>query len=212
MSFINHQNTTNIIKVPFPPSITIDEIVQMHLKNGIKNVNRTMNAFMIYRKEYSRIVAKFNLELIDVSKISSISWKNEPQHIKDYYKQFAKDVKRRFEEIVPSLCFVHINQVSDANDYHVPLDKNPLDTTYKNHPILPIHPPLSLRNIYQNFLDAYPPFTNSPLLNINQDVDPFFLNVDLYKYMTMDDDELIDYLPEDTALSYKAIIQSLPPQ
>ncbi|CAG8490225.1 317_t:CDS:2 [Diversispora eburnea] len=192
MSLINYQSTIYSIKVPFPPSITVDEIVQLHLKNGIKSVNQTMNAFMIYRKEYNRIVAKFNLALKEVSKISSISWQNEPQNIKDYYKQLAKNVKRRFEEIVPSLYITCIN-----------------------HPILPFRPinlPLSFRNIDQKFLNAYPSFPNSTLLNINQDSNPSFLNADLFKYMTMDDDELINYLPEGVGLTYKALVQSLPPQ
>ena len=45
----------NIVKVPFPPTISVDEIVNIHLKNGIKNANETMNAFMIYRKEFNHI-------------------------------------------------------------------------------------------------------------------------------------------------------------
>ncbi|CAG8578670.1 10894_t:CDS:2 [Diversispora eburnea] len=87
---INYQNT---LKVPFPPTISVDEIVNIHLKNNIKNVNETMNAFMIYRKEYNYIVAKFNLSSKDLSKFVSISWQNEPEHVKDYYRQMAKNVK-----------------------------------------------------------------------------------------------------------------------
>ncbi|CAG8825956.1 12352_t:CDS:1, partial [Dentiscutata erythropus] len=54
---INYQN----IKVPFPPTISVDEIVNIHLKNGIENGNKTMNAFMIYRKEYNNIEISENL-------------------------------------------------------------------------------------------------------------------------------------------------------
>ncbi|CAG8567206.1 7530_t:CDS:1 [Diversispora eburnea] len=213
MSFlIDHQNIANTVKVPFPPSITEDEIVQIHLKNGIKNVNQTMNAFMIYRKEFNHIASNFNLTRKFVSKSSSISWKNEPQYIKNYYKQFAKNVKRRFEEIVPSLCFIHFNKVSNTNDNHVPLD------TYINHPVHPLHPPHSIHPIHPIHStrsihpihslyndEKFPPLINSPLLNIDQET-----NIDHYKYMTMNDDELINYLPEDIALTYKAINQSLP--
>ncbi|CAG8445715.1 5580_t:CDS:1 [Diversispora eburnea] len=175
-----------------------------------------MNIYMIYRKEFNRIVSKFNL-----ARKEHFLGKMNHNILNIITNNLQKNVKRRFEEIVPSLCFFHVNQVSNTNDNHVPLD-----TTYINHPVHPlhsphsihpihpihpihlIHPPLPLYNNYQKFLDAYPLLinsTNSPLLNIDQET-----NMDLYKYMTIDDDEFIDYFPEDIALTYKAIIQSLP--
>ncbi|CAG8464928.1 6662_t:CDS:2 [Diversispora eburnea] len=120
---INYQN----IKVPFPPTISVDEIVNIHLKNGIENGNKTMNAFMIYRKEYNNIVAKFNLS-------------------RKMYRNF----------------------------YHVSSEQNSLDFTY-----------------------------------LDQNADCSLEN-DTYVYLTMDDDELMNHLSEDMALTYKAIIQSLP--
>ncbi|CAG8490983.1 3717_t:CDS:1 [Diversispora eburnea] len=91
---INYRNTVNIVKVPFPPTIGVDEIVKIHLKNDIKNVNQTLNAFMIYRKKHNRVVAKLNLSSKDVSKFVKNSWKNEPNNVKDHYRQMAKNVKK----------------------------------------------------------------------------------------------------------------------
>lgn len=46
-----------MINLPFPPSINVEEIIQIHLKNGTKII-QIMNEFMIYRKEYSNAFAK----------------------------------------------------------------------------------------------------------------------------------------------------------
>ncbi|CAG8593088.1 3265_t:CDS:2 [Diversispora eburnea] len=155
---INDQNIANRVKVPFPPSISIDEIVKIHLKNRIKSVNQTMNSFMIYRKRYNHIVAKFNLSSKDVSKFVSISWKNEPEYVKDYYRQMAKNVKK-----------------------------------YTSNP--------SLLNTSLN---------SPPPLNIEQPIESVNFRNDLYAYMmNMDDNEFMNYLSEDMALTYSTIIQSL---
>ncbi|CAG8590889.1 11971_t:CDS:1 [Diversispora eburnea] len=139
---IYYQNTTNIINIPFPPSISVDEIVQIHINNDIKNVNQTMNAFMIYRKEYNHVVAKFNLLSKDVSKFVSISWKNEPEDVKDYYRQMAKEVKKCFKEKVPSLCFINSNITNDNQDTSNPS----LDMDQNFPPPLNIKHPLVSRN------------------------------------------------------------------
>ncbi|CAG8480195.1 5038_t:CDS:1 [Diversispora eburnea] len=178
-------DTTNIINVPFPPSISVDEIIEMHLKNDIKNVNQTMNSFMIYRKEYNNIVAKFNLSSKDVSKFVSISWKNEPEDVKEYYRQMAKNIKKCFKEKVPSLCFINSNQVNSTNDNHIPLD-------------------ISL-NTNHNFQNTNYPFfyTDQAIYCIQQ-----FKN-ECQKCLSMDEDEFMNHLSEDMALTYKAIKQSL---
>ncbi|CAG8458717.1 3552_t:CDS:1 [Diversispora eburnea] len=155
---INNQNTnTSNIRIPFPPSIEVDEIVQLHLRNGIKSANQTMNAFLIYRKEYNHIVTKYNFILKDISSYATASWKQEPQHVKEYYKQLAKMVKDRFKEKVPSLCFV------DCNDCN-----------------------------YVGTVDQFPIFTLD------------------YERLAMDENEFMDHLSDDLALTYRAIIQSIP--
>ncbi|CAG8548554.1 7030_t:CDS:1 [Diversispora eburnea] len=183
---INNQNTLKTIKIPFPPSIKEDEIIQLHLKNGIRSANRTMNAFMIYRKEFNNIVTNYNLELKDISLYASISWKNEPQHVKKFYVQLAEKVKELFKEKVPSLCFIH-----STNDNNVSLD------TFNSH----------LDN--QNFPSLYDAYSNYQIFNINNIVYDDFENF-FRVYMNMDDDKFMNYLSEDLALTYRAIVQSLP--
>ncbi|CAG8530436.1 10573_t:CDS:1 [Diversispora eburnea] len=100
------------LQVPFPPSTNADEIVELHLEKG---VNQTMNAFMIYRKEFNRIVTNYNLELKDISKYAGISWKNETEDVKDYYRQMAKKVKKIFKEKRP-FRFIHNKQESCTKD------------------------------------------------------------------------------------------------
>ncbi|CAG8466828.1 2788_t:CDS:1 [Diversispora eburnea] len=189
---INYKNTSNI-QVPFPPSTNADEIVQLQIKNGIKSVNQTMNAFMIYRKEFNHIVTNYNLELKDISSYASNSWQNEPQCVKNHYKQLAKKVKELFKEKVSSLCFIHNKQVPSTNDNNVSLDtfNSPFTNMNQN-----FTSPLGDQNfpytIYSNTF-VFDNFENS-----------------LQAYMTMDDEKLMSYLSEDLALTYRAIIQSLP--
>ncbi|CAG8548611.1 7033_t:CDS:1 [Diversispora eburnea] len=195
---INDQNT--LIKIPFPPSIREDEIVQLHLDNGIKSVNQTMNAYMIYRKEFNNIIKNYNLELKHISKYSSISWKQEPQYVKKYYKQLSKKVKELFKEKVSSLCFIHSKQVPSTNDNSVSLDtfNSPFPNMNQNFPS-------TLDD--QNF--TYANYSNYSIPNMNPLVSDNFENSH-HAYMTMNDDELMNYISEDLALTYRAIIQSLP--
>ncbi|CAG8542262.1 5528_t:CDS:1 [Diversispora eburnea] len=180
---INYQNTTKILKIPFPPSISVDEIVQIHLKNRIKNVNKTVNAFIIYRKEYNHVVAKLNISSKDVSKFARNSWENEPEVVKDYYRQMAKNVKKSYKQKSP-LCFIHSNQEDSTNSLNI--DQNFLNQNQK----FPDANPLSHSNIDQN---------SQPIVSDN-----------FKKYLTMNENEFMNYLSEDLALTYKAIVQSLP--
>ncbi|CAG8486830.1 628_t:CDS:1 [Diversispora eburnea] len=214
---INYQN----IKVPFPPTINVDEIVNIHLKNGIKNVNKTMNAFIIFRKEYNRVVAKFNLSSKDVSKFGSISWKNEPVNVKNHYRQMAKNVKKCFKKKVPSLCFINRYQGDSINDNHVPSGTvNPSLNTIQNFP-----PPL---NQNQKFLNASP-LQNSTYLLLDREYNsPDFTNFNLpppnitnveqndddfenicLAHNNMEENEFINRFSEDNVLTYKAICYSI---
>ncbi|CAG8578687.1 10895_t:CDS:2 [Diversispora eburnea] len=42
---INYQNTANIVKVPFPPTISVDEIVNIHLKMVLKIKRLSTNRY-----------------------------------------------------------------------------------------------------------------------------------------------------------------------
>ncbi|RHZ45728.1 hypothetical protein Glove_658g26 [Diversispora epigaea] len=78
----------------------VREIVEIQLKNGVKNVNRTMNPFMIYRRNY--MLQNSNLSRSDVSKLASESWKNESNEVRDHYKRMAENVKKEFKKKVTS--------------------------------------------------------------------------------------------------------------
>ncbi|CAG8554647.1 4215_t:CDS:1 [Acaulospora morrowiae] len=94
------------IQVPFPPSITADEIIKKHLEKGVDNANRTSNAFLIYRHAYNREAIKFGFTHKDISRSASKSWRNEPEYVKNHYKKMETDIKLRFREKVP-ICFVN---------------------------------------------------------------------------------------------------------
>ncbi|CAG8468110.1 6831_t:CDS:1 [Acaulospora morrowiae] len=86
-------------KLSFPPSITVREIVEIHLKKGLRKVNKTLNAFLIYRKVYIREAPKNCIG--NISMLASNSWKNEPTNVKIFYKQLADDVKAEFRKKYP---------------------------------------------------------------------------------------------------------------
>ncbi|CAG8554089.1 9826_t:CDS:2 [Diversispora eburnea] len=65
---------------PFPPRVTVEEIVQKQLDNNIKNRNSQIHK------------SQSNFNLGDISKLAAVSWKTEPQQIKNYYKKLAKEV------------------------------------------------------------------------------------------------------------------------
>ncbi|CAG8490628.1 9363_t:CDS:1 [Diversispora eburnea] len=206
---INHINIASIV-VPFPPSISIDEIIHIHLKNGIK-CNKTMNPFMIYRIEYNLIVAKYNLKLKDVSKFARNSWKNEPEEVKIYYRQMAEEVKKTYKEKRP-LCFIHSNKVYNTNDNHVPLDTS-------NPPLNKNQNFSSPLNRNQKFLDANPPQNsldstcfNLPPSSTDQNTDQQNQPIvsDNFKNecltcLTMNEDEIMNHFSEDLILTYKTI-------
>ncbi|CAG8548593.1 7032_t:CDS:1 [Diversispora eburnea] len=160
-----------------------------------------MNAFIIYRKEFNNIITNYNLELKDISKYSSISWKQEPQYVKKYYKQLAKKVKELFKERTHSLCFVNSNLVSSTNDNNVSLDsfESPFLNTNRNF-LSPLDD--------QKSPSPYSTYSNYPFLDMNLFVSDNFEN-SLHAYITMDDNELMNYISEDLALTYRAIVQSL---
>lgn len=105
-------------KIPFPPPISVEEIVKIQLTNGIECINQTMNAFMIYRKVFNRLHKNSNLSWEATSKLASISWKGEPKHVKAHYNDMSKRVKESFKEKFPSLRFIDSNPLN-ANKNHI---------------------------------------------------------------------------------------------
>ncbi|CAG8499448.1 2532_t:CDS:1 [Diversispora eburnea] len=137
---------------------TSEEIVEIHLNNGLENGNRTMNAFMIYRKDRAR--KNPNRSWNNSPKLASESWKNESNKIKDHYKRMAENVKKGFKKKIP-YCFIHSNLAgTDGNETnpHTILH-NSSDTTYCNPPMDKNSP-----NIDQNISDTI----NHNPINIQQ--------------------------------------------
>ncbi|CAB4432510.1 unnamed protein product [Rhizophagus irregularis] len=84
------------VLLPFPPEITAREIIS-DKKNG-KKAKKPPNAFMIYRKVFSRELAKKNLRFQQkkISTLCSISWKREPENVKQGYRRLAHDADKIF--------------------------------------------------------------------------------------------------------------------
>ncbi|CAB4391403.1 unnamed protein product [Rhizophagus irregularis] len=84
------------VRLPFPPKITAREVIS-DKKNG-KKAKKPPNAFMIYRKVFSRELAKKNLRFQQkkISTLCSISWKQEPENVKQGYRRLAHDADKIF--------------------------------------------------------------------------------------------------------------------
>ncbi|CAG8595248.1 1862_t:CDS:2 [Diversispora eburnea] len=96
-----------------------------------------MNAFMIYRKEFNRIVTNYNLELKNISKYASISWKQEPQYVKTYYKQHLNSQFPNMNQNFPS----------PSDDQNFPY------ATYSNYPLLNMN--ILVSDNFENSIQAY---------------------------------------------------------
>ncbi|CAG8471130.1 5870_t:CDS:1 [Ambispora gerdemannii] len=79
-----------VIKVPFPPKITAQELAQKKIGKKSKN----LNAFIIYRRQYleqmHRLGFKPNMTLL--SKKAGSAWEKEPQKVKKWYSVLAEEV------------------------------------------------------------------------------------------------------------------------
>ncbi|KAF0377936.1 MATA-HMG [Gigaspora margarita] len=99
----NNQNINNDyveIHVPYPCSVDPKDFLSKKRKKG-KKPSKSSNAFMIYRKMFSRELRKKNYKITQakISGMASASWKNESKHIKDAYHKLAGDVDRLFIEL-----------------------------------------------------------------------------------------------------------------
>ncbi|CAG8467966.1 24483_t:CDS:1 [Racocetra persica] len=87
------------INVPYPCSIDPMDFLSRKCKRG-KKPSKSSNAFMIYRKMFSKELRKKNHKIPQskISGMASASWKNESKDIKDAYHKLAEDVDRLFLE------------------------------------------------------------------------------------------------------------------
>ncbi|CAG8471898.1 1219_t:CDS:2 [Diversispora eburnea] len=91
--------SSNIIEVPYPPQITPQEIIN---QRGPERLSaRSPNAFFIYRKAYLNQlkVQKCKYKMIDVSPLAGASWKIASQHVKNAYKEIAREVYRILKDM-----------------------------------------------------------------------------------------------------------------
>ncbi|CAG8593985.1 3502_t:CDS:2 [Diversispora eburnea] len=141
-------NTTKIVKVPFPPSVSVDEIIQIHLKNGIKT-SKSWKSEPEYVKNYYKQISK---------------------EVKKLFKKIVPCFINKFG----TSNQVGTNDVS--LEISPPIDQNSPETIYSSHQFVNIRPINQISpdnacynslfmNIEQNSLGTTcynPPLSNSP--------------------------------------------------
>src|SRR4051812_39939439 len=92
------QNPNTIITLPFPPSITVSDIVNRRKPSRAKS--KSPNAFLIYRKAFLNQLSRshHNLRMTDVSRLVSKYWQSETEDVKDAYRKIAQEVENELSE------------------------------------------------------------------------------------------------------------------
>lgn len=137
--------------------IIVDEIVQVHTKNGITNRNRVMNGYLIYQwrfqKEYKNPTVSSQL----MYKLASEAWKQESKDVKEFYKDISKRVKAVIGGY--TFCTVKFNapSVDEVRNTYINIDFS--NKQLLNHymqmseeEFIALHPE-PLADIYKKFLD-----------------------------------------------------------
>ncbi|CAB4414932.1 unnamed protein product [Rhizophagus irregularis] len=98
MSCQTYNNTINKFKLPFPPTIDPNDIVEKRKPCKVKS--KGPNAFLIYRKAFLDHLShlKCNLKMTDVSKLVSKYWEDESNTVKDAYRDISKKVEELLVE------------------------------------------------------------------------------------------------------------------
>ncbi|CAG8520405.1 23647_t:CDS:1, partial [Gigaspora rosea] len=82
------------IKMP-----NVREIKQFNIDElaNISKGNRYLNAFFIYRKEYTKraISSGIKMRMTEISKLASQAWKNEDAKIKKAYTDISKRIEKK---------------------------------------------------------------------------------------------------------------------
>ncbi|CAG8697384.1 24770_t:CDS:1 [Dentiscutata erythropus] len=88
-----------LLIVEFPPSIDEYAFIK-HRKSGHPYPTKAPNPFFFYRKEYVLQLKKLGRQypMTDISGHVSRSWKNESDHIKDYYKELSRKASELMEK------------------------------------------------------------------------------------------------------------------
>ncbi|RIA98144.1 hypothetical protein C1645_750726 [Glomus cerebriforme] len=92
-----------IIKVPFPPSVNPEELILKPRKAKSKLPTKPPNAFMIYRMQYVKeLHAKdYRLPMRSVSASVASAWRDEPDHIVEYYEEIAREASKIYNQKYP---------------------------------------------------------------------------------------------------------------
>jgi hypothetical protein len=79
-----------LLELPFPPNISALDIYPLRHTNI--RMSRSPNAFFFYREACSNQLKlqNHNLKMVEVSRLVSENWKNEPTFVKDEYRKIAR--------------------------------------------------------------------------------------------------------------------------
>ncbi|CAI2161953.1 3320_t:CDS:1 [Funneliformis geosporum] len=166
-------------KLPFPPRITAHEVVSMKKKKG-KKPSKSSNAFMIYRKVFSKEVAKIHrFQQKKISPICGHFWNREPKYVKDVYRQLATEVDKLFLQLreetslqdriewnmkaIPKITSQRLEKPSPSIlpelsiDYYLKEFENLPHDPYNNYENIDINDPIAPENSYFPLPLMYPP-------------------------------------------------------
>ncbi|CAG8473539.1 11025_t:CDS:1 [Acaulospora colombiana] len=169
------------IEVPFPPSITVDELIKKHIQKGTVDVNRVSNAFFIYRNAYNREAMKLGFMLKDVSRLAGSAWKSEPEYVKEHYKRMETEIKSRLRMMFP-FRFKNDQNKKSIRKKHRKITDSTTDRVNQNPTVISVP-----------FLKTADINSQINIKNLNDSTDSFMASI-----------------PEELALTYVAIMQSLP--
>ncbi|CAG8483764.1 7557_t:CDS:1 [Scutellospora calospora] len=96
-------NSQPFIKPAFPPVVNVRELMTKQ-SSGRSSV-RGPNAFIIYRKVFFETARDdgYQLPMTIVSSMASQSWEQEPEIVKESYRELAKEANKIRNEISPKL-------------------------------------------------------------------------------------------------------------
>ncbi|CAG8622463.1 1050_t:CDS:1 [Funneliformis caledonium] len=92
-----------IIRVPFPPNVNPEELILKPRKAKSKLPTKPPNAFMIYRMQYVKeLHAKdYRLPMRSVSASVASAWREEPDHVVEYYEDIAREASKIYNQKYP---------------------------------------------------------------------------------------------------------------
>ncbi|CAI2168180.1 17954_t:CDS:2 [Funneliformis geosporum] len=127
------------IKLPFPPTITPEELSTSPNKNKVVK-SKAPNCFFVYRLAYVRELKNMGRQfaMTEISGIIASSWNKEPKHVKQAYRKLSQDAnkmhKKRFGDVQAQ---PHTNSNDFGSGFDLPYYQQnnpsfiePLITTY----------------------------------------------------------------------------------